>query len=136
MNKRMVLLISMVLLGFLLTLTTGCGSAGEVRLTGKADVSQVELKVGQELVIELESNPTTGYSWEVDEIDPTILQQDGEAVYQDESDDAELVGGGGTETFTFKATSTGETTLTLVYHRPWEEGVEPLETFSVEVMVR
>jgi predicted secreted protein len=40
------------------------------------------------------------------------------------------------EVFRFEAVEAGETLIELVYHRPWEEGVEPLETFSIQVIVR
>ncbi len=39
-------------------------------------------------------------------------------------------------TLTFKALQAGTATLTLVYHRPWETGVEPIDTFTVTVTVR
>ncbi len=46
-----------------------------------------------------------------------------------------MAGAGGWEIFRFKAISAGQMTLQLVYHRPWEEGVEPLNTFSLQVVV-
>jgi len=98
--------------------------------------SQVELTSGQVLEVTLESNPTTGYAWEVTEVDEAVLSQKGEAAFQQApKEDEQMVGVGGTETFRF-ASATGETTLTLVYHRPWEKDVEPLETFMVQVVVR
>ncbi|MGC9358653.1 MAG: protease inhibitor I42 family protein, partial [Anaerolineae bacterium] len=45
-------------------------------------------------------------------------------------------GAGGVQVFRFRAATTGRTTLELIYHRPWEEDVEPLQTWSVEVVVR
>ncbi|MBN1505566.1 MAG: protease inhibitor I42 family protein, partial [Sedimentisphaerales bacterium] len=42
---------------------------------------------------------------------------------------------GGWESFDFKAVHPGQMTLKLVYRRPWEEGVEPLKTFSLQVTV-
>jgi predicted secreted protein len=98
--------------------------------------SQVELEQGQILVVTLESNPTTGYRWEVVENQESILQQMGEAEFkQSDTGGPPLVGAGGWEIFRFKAISTGQTSLKLVYHRPWEEGVEPINTFSIEVVV-
>ena len=47
-----------------------------------------------------------------------------------------LTGTGGTETFRFEAANTGYVVLQLVYHRPWEVDVEPVETFVVELLVR
>jgi len=112
---------------------SGCRPAKEVKLDASANGSQVELQRGQILVISLESNPTTGYQWEVVELDEAFLRQVGEAEFKPES---ELLGAGGTETFRFEAVSAGKMPLALAYHRLWEEGVEPLETFSLEVVVR
>jgi inhibitor of cysteine peptidase len=98
--------------------------------------SRVELEQGQILVITLESNPTTGYRWEVVEDQESILEQIGESEFKP-SDEGEppMAGAGGWEIFRFKAISAGQTTLRLVYRRPWEEGVEPINTFSINVLV-
>jgi inhibitor of cysteine peptidase len=99
--------------------------------------SQVELEEGQILVVTLESNPTTGYRWEQVENQESILEQMGEAEFKlSETGEPPLVGAGGWEIFRFKAISAGQMTLQLVYHRSWEEGVEPLKTFSLKVVVR
>jgi len=47
----------------------------EVNVDEEDDGSQVELEQGQILVVTLESNPTTGYSWEVVETQESILKQ-------------------------------------------------------------
>ena len=47
-----------------------------------------------------------------------------------------VAGAGGWEIFRFKAVSAGQMTLQLVYHRAWEEGVEPANTFSIDVVIR
>ena len=112
----------------------------DVVLSAEDDGSVVELGEGQALVVTLESNPTTGYSWEVSEVDEDVLMQIGDSEFKEAAASAaaegeQVVGAGGTETFYF-ASAPGETTLTLVYHRPWEEDVEPEEIFSVEVIVR
>ena len=108
----------------------------DVVLGAEDDGSVVELGKGQALVVTLESNPTTGYSWEVSEVDEDVLMQIGEPEFKQAAAEGEqVVGAGGTETFYF-ASAPGETTLTLVYHRPWEQDVEPEEIFSVEVIVR
>jgi inhibitor of cysteine peptidase len=109
----------------------------EVNVDEEDDGSQVELEQGRILVVTLKSNPTTGYRWEVVENQESILEQMGEAEFkQSDTGEPPLVGAGGWEIFRFKAISTGQTSLKLVYHRPWEEGVEPINTFSIEVVVR
>jgi inhibitor of cysteine peptidase len=130
-----------------LVLIAGCGPArdanfgadvvkadtNEVNVQAADDGSQVSLAKGQVLVVTLESNPTTGYSWEVVGLDGAFLRQVGEAEFQAQSD---LIGAGGVEILRFEAAATGQVDLKMVYHRPWEKGVEPLQTFAVQVTVR
>lgn len=133
----------------LLILATGCGAVGddslatdpvsaetgEVILGAEENGDTVEVDVGQALVITLESNPSTGYRWEIVESDEAMLQQVGEVEFEvSDSRDPPPPGAGGTETFRFEVKDVGEMALELVYHRPWEEGVEPVETFSVTVI--
>jgi len=109
----------------------------EVNVDENDDGSHVELEQGRILVVTLESNPTTGYRWEQIAAQESILQQMGEAEFkQSDTGGPPLVGAGGWEIFRFKAISAGQMTLQLVYHRTWEEGVEPLKTFSLQVVVR
>jgi inhibitor of cysteine peptidase len=109
----------------------------EVNVDENDDGSQVELEQGQILVVTLESNPTTGYRWEVAEIQESILEQMGEAEFKpSQTGEPPMTGAGGWEIFRFKAISAGQMTLQLVYRRSWEEGVEPINTFSLQVVVR
>jgi inhibitor of cysteine peptidase len=135
MGYRWVGLVGLVVGGLLLA--SGCvgdqAPVGEVRVGAGDDGGQVALAPRQVLAVELESNPTTGYGWEAVDLDTAVLRQVGEADYRPESN---LVGGGGVETFHFQAVGAGQTTVKLVYRRPWEQGVAPLKTFTVEVTVR
>lgn len=118
------------------TIESGDAALDAVALGAEDDGSQVELAAGQVLEVTLESNPTTGYGWEVSEVDGAVLAQEGEAQFQEAPTEGEqVVGAGGVQTFRFTA-SPGETTLTLVYRRSWEKDVDPLETFTVQVTVR
>ncbi len=127
-------LVALLTLIVALTLATGCTSQQEVKASVDDAGREKQLKKGQTLVVTLEGNPTTGYSWEVAEpLNEQVLRQMGEAEFQQESD---LVGAGGVQILRFEAVNAGKTTLKLVYHRPWEEGVEPLETYSIEIVVR
>ena len=115
-------------------IAAGCGSTGEVRLDMADNGRQIEVEVDQILVISLESNPTTGFGWELIEIEDPILQSMGDAEFQP-SESKEVVDAGGTEIFRIKVVGTGQTILTLVYRRSWEEDVDPLETFRINVIV-
>jgi inhibitor of cysteine peptidase len=122
-----------LMFGLLLAALSACGASNEVKLDAGDDGSQVELKAGQTLVVSLEGNPTTGYTWEAAELDEQVLRQLGEAEFNPESD---AIGAGGVQTLRFETVNSGQTTLNLVYRRPWEADEEPTETFSVQVVVR
>jgi inhibitor of cysteine peptidase len=80
----------------------------------------VNIGVNQEFIIALGSNPTTGYSWQAS-YDQTMLELvGGDSEYKEESEEG-VVGGGGVELFRFKALKAGQTEITLVYQRTWEE---------------
>jgi inhibitor of cysteine peptidase len=115
-----------------LALFSGCGARG-TQVTDADNGKQITIQPGQVVTVTLESNPTTGYSWQVMEIDNAILVQEGDPEYKQASGTGGLVGAGGTETFRFKAIAAGETTLSLGYARPWES-VPPIQTFTIQVI--
>jgi inhibitor of cysteine peptidase len=121
-----------VIFVLLLTVLTACSSANEVNLDAGDNGSQVELKSDQTLVISLEGNPTTGYTWEVAEVDEGVLRQVGEVEFEPE--DTGDVGVGSVQILRFETVNSGKTSLDLVYHRSWEDE-EPQETFSIQVVV-
>lgn len=112
-----------------------CSCRGPVELGINDKGSSIEIKKGDEIIILLESNPTTGYSWILgEEIDTNIVSLTGSKFMQKEK---ELVGTGGCEVFTFKAKSSGHTEIILYYQRPWEE-VELKDEFifNIDVTVK
>jgi predicted secreted protein/N-acetylneuraminic acid mutarotase len=110
-------------------------SAETVDVTEADNGRQIEVELGKLLAVTLESNPSTGYQWELVENNDSVLKQFGQVEYKPaETSEQPIVGVGGWEIFRFKATSAGQSTLELVYHRPWEDA-EPLETFSIQVTV-
>jgi inhibitor of cysteine peptidase len=122
------------ILAILLIMATACSPAKPVNLTAADKGSQVSVKVGEQVAISLDGNPSTGYTWEAIGLDTAIFEQVGQATFI--SSNPGLVGAGGSMTLIFKAVKTGTAVLTLVYHRPWETGVTPLETFSVAITVK
>ncbi|MGC9443505.1 MAG: protease inhibitor I42 family protein [Candidatus Methanospirareceae archaeon] len=106
---------------------------GGKQLTEADNGETIKVGVGQEFDVTLEANPTTGYTWAVAEpADVQIIRQKGEIEFVPESD---ALGAGGVQIIRFEAVGAGQTTLKLIYHRPWER-VEPLRTFSVTVIAQ
>jgi inhibitor of cysteine peptidase len=94
--------------------------------------SVIELKTGDQLQLSLEGNPTTGYSWEVAELDPNILKLNGEPQFQA---DSSALGSGGKMVLRFETVNPGRTPLKLIYHRPFEQNTAPLRTYEVIVVL-
>ena len=128
MKKQSFLLASLLLV---LVVITGC--AKNVEVNQEMNGGSVELEQGQTLVLKLASNPTTGYDWEIVDLNGAILEQVGEV---DHKADSGLIGSGGVNTYTFKAVGSGNMQLTLVYHRSWEKDIPPIETFELDVIVK
>ncbi|HEX2914396.1 MAG TPA: protease inhibitor I42 family protein [Chloroflexia bacterium] len=94
--------------------------------------STVLLQLKDQLQISLEGNPTTGYTWEVAQIDNKILKLNGEPEFQPAN---ALAGSGGKMILNFDTVGAGTTTLKLIYHRVFEPNVAPLNTYQVTVTV-
>lgn len=132
MEKKVYIVGAVIIALLLIVVVFMAYGTREVQLTAADDGTTVEIETGQVLSITLEANPTTGYTWEVTESpSEQVLKQVGEIEFEPESD---LIGAGGVQLIKFKVVNAGQTSLKLVYHRPWEMDVEPLETFSINVI--
>ena len=89
----------------------------------------LSLHVGQQFILRLPSNPTTGFRWLLRDSAPQVLQSLGPEVYSN-PEDAGLVGSAGVSTWRFQVTKAGEGQLALTYERPWEVGVVPAQRFD------
>ncbi|MCZ7528184.1 MAG: protease inhibitor I42 family protein [Acidimicrobiia bacterium] len=115
----------------------GCGDDGGdggVVVITEAD-SAVTLEPGQELVIELESNPTTGYSWSLTTPPDDRILSYVESTYEPFETHEDLVGSGGTERLRFRAEGAGETVIELRYVRSWEPAEPGARTLVFTVTV-
>lgn len=118
-------------IALLLVLLAGCDKV--VNVDSSMNGSSITLEKGQQMVLKLASNPTTGFDWEIVGLDPAVLQQVGEVEYKS---DSMLIGSGGVNTWIFEAVDTGGMNLQLIYHRSWEKDIPPIETFDLDVTVK
>lgn len=94
--------------------------------------STVHLRQGQELILSLPGNPTTGYRWEELPGAEPVLARLEDPQY---TPAGELVGGGGSYRFSFVARQTGRAPLKLDYRRGFEKDRPPAQSFAVTVVV-
>lgn len=108
------------------------GHGRTLELSEKHTNANVELTVGDMLAVMLEGNPITGYVWETQSVDGAILRQLGDPEFLPVSSD---LGAGGRIALRFAAVAPGQTTLRLVYQRPFEQA-PPSKTFNAVVVVK
>ena len=109
-------------------------SITETKQIGESENAQtVPVARGTILVIRLQGNITTGYSWGVTSVSGQSLIQLGKVDYV--SDPGMGVGRGGTFTVRFQAAESGAATIKMEYARPWEHGKPAVKTFTVNVKV-
>jgi len=92
----------------------------------------IRVKTGNNFKIELKSNPTTGYQWQLAKpLNKKIVDLVSSDYIPPKTN---LVGAGNKEIWVFKAVKKGKTEILLKYARPWES-VQPIEqkTYIIEV---
>ncbi|MGE5250001.1 MAG: protease inhibitor I42 family protein [Bacteroidota bacterium] len=95
---------------------------------------KIETQPGKEFKLVLESNPSTGYHWEImGDLDKSVVEFVGREYKQGES---QQLGAGGVDVMTFKAVSPGETSITLGYFPPSNTATQPEKTEKFTVSVK
>ncbi len=111
-----------------------CGGNGDSVVLGDEDNgSEVSIESGERFEVRLESNPSTGFSWQ---LDVTAIEGVIEltASSLEEPADAAIVGAAGTEVFEFEAIAHGAGVLRLEYLRPTDD--PPIPERIVEFIIR
>ncbi len=93
----------------------------------------VQVGVGQQVTLELQSNPTTGYSWELTSAPDTAVVRIVSDTYVPPAQ--QIPGAGGSQRIVVEGVAAGEMTLEFGYRRPWETDVPPTETADFQVTV-
>lgn len=105
-------------------------SQAATALFGAPD-TQINVKVNEQFVIQLESNATTGYSWFVTQISNSAVVSKLSEEYIPPTSSA--LGAPGAQKFTFKALAVGTSGITLQYKRGEAGTAADTKTFSVTV---
>ncbi|MDH3250286.1 MAG: protease inhibitor I42 family protein [Acidimicrobiia bacterium] len=109
---------------------SGCG--GDAASFTNPDES-FEVDPGDEFVVVLESNATTGFSWQLEVEPPSTVVRLVRDLYVEP--DTALVGAGGRQEMTFEAIGDGSTFIQLWYVRSFDDPPEPSDRAQFEVIV-
>jgi inhibitor of cysteine peptidase len=112
-----------LILAMLLVLSFNTFAQTEVKPYSEDNRNIVVTADKNTFTLHLKSNPTTGYSWFLREYDANLLAPK-KRTYVPAG--KKLIGGGGSETWTFAVKQAGfvvpqQTTFRMMYARPWED---------------
>jgi len=120
-------------------LFTACGSDADpaaggrtIELTAEDTGSTLSVGPGDEIVVTLESNVTTGFAWQLETEPASEVLDTVSSKYL--APDTELVGAGGEEIWRFVATGEGTTHVGMRYAR--SSGETAGEPFDLTVVVQ
>jgi len=136
---RYAVLLSFISLGLAVIVATDNSSSNGHDSTVNVDASdngsQVTLAVGDLLVVTLDSNATTGFTWNLSGIsNETVIEKISDE-YIAPPEQNGVVGQGGQEKWTFEALVEGTADISMEYTRSWEDPPVPAETFDITVIV-
>jgi len=112
---------------FIALLVLSCAS---IRFDREYEVNQ-----GEEFVINMKSNPSTGYTWIIEEglSDSVVTLQGKEYVPAENPSNKPRLGAGGTQKWHFSAEKKGKTILKFIYKRPGGEEISETKYFRIRV---
>lgn len=135
-------------LALIMLLATGCSSSppeapptipagtrenGMLVLTQADNQRTAEIRVGEQIVVRLPENRSTGYVWAIDETNRQWLALDGTR-FEEPTDG--FIGARGTRNYIFTARQAGKIDLKLKYWRIWEGEKSISERFSVTLLIQ
>ncbi|WP_095107971.1 protease inhibitor I42 family protein [Pseudomonas sp. Irchel 3E20] len=124
-----------LLLPLSLALLAACATSPKQNVTvEKSSDCPLTLNQGQNLILTLPSNPTTGYRWAIQDSAGGVLRALSPEVYSN-PEDAGLVGSAGQSTWRFQAFAPGTGRLLLTYSQPWAPEVPPVKAFDCAIKV-
>lgn len=109
-------------------------SESTIKPIGSPDNIPIKAKVGQEFMLKLDANRTTGYQWQLARpLDKEVLTLVSTDYWIPKTPG--MVGAGGKSVWKFKAIGKGKALIYLKYVRPWEKKAKPVKTKTFIIIV-
>ncbi|HPL63124.1 MAG TPA: protease inhibitor I42 family protein [Syntrophales bacterium] len=124
--------VTALFVGLILFLSLPEGACSATVSLSEADCGKsIEATAGDMLMVVLEGNPTTGYTWEAKSGEGCVLKSAGSR-YEPARP---IPGSPGTFFFSFLPIKPGQAIMEFIYHRPWEKA-PPLKSCTLTVIVK
>lgn len=103
-------------------------------ITKQDNGKEVSVNVGDIIQIELEENGTTGYVWQIDNLDKTYFELVSEDTKKTTADN-NIAGAPVIGIWQIKALKQGSSSIKMDYFRPWEGRESAIDHFVVNLRV-
>ena len=132
MKKISIILLLTILLAGCASPTPTPNPAGNTRPALTDPAQPIEVRAGDVFHIVVDSNPSTGYHWDI------VGELSGVEFVSTEytADEPVMPGSGGVDVWTFKAASAGQTQITLGSYPPDPNVTEPARTVTFSIVVQ
>jgi predicted secreted protein len=137
-KRNVIVILVFILLGNLCAEATGkLDTMGrKVMLDIYSNGKQVELKVGDEINIELVGAGGTGYWWYFDKLDHNLFELVDEETRVAGKGEKEMTGRPVIGTWKLRAKKAGRSIIKMKYYRAWEKSSKAINQFEVSVDIR
>ena len=105
----------------------------QVTLTQADSGKSVDVGPDDLVIVQLAENPTTGYRWAIDALDPDTIAVEGSSYAVPPGAG---IGGGGGRTLTLKAVKPGTSRVQLKLWRDWEGDRSVIDRFDFTMRVQ
>jgi inhibitor of cysteine peptidase len=130
LQKRLMFIYALTC-GLCLLFLSSCGNQ-TITMAQTDNGKSVQVHAGDTIVIQLDENASTGYTWAINKTDTTILTLQSSTY----TSSGNLPGSGGTRVFTFLAKNPGTVQLQLKYWRSFEGDSSIIQRYNVTIEVQ
>ena len=93
----------------------------------------IDVEVGETFQISLNSNPSTGFRWQLDTVAVKLGIPEGKEGGDFQAPPNRDIGSGGKQLFTFEAKTAGKEELVFHYKRPWESNSDTTAVVTINI---
>ena len=115
---------------------TGLNQQSGTPLDSSVNGKTVAYSLNQSFALDLDVQADAGYQWDCSISNPAVATTDQAPSFRPKNGGPVVPGGATVETFYFRTSAIGQSTITFIEHQSWLTNVPPLVTVEFTVVVR